>query len=87
MDQGLKETEWWWIDYLENEFDPSLEKDLLLLLEHSPEDRESFENFRILKQWVKESDPVCEAEVESRLDRLRRNVMAAIEERGIEASP
>lgn len=78
MDDSLKETEWWWIDFLENEFDPLLEKDLELLLEHSAEDRDSFENFRLVRQWVRESDPAKGVDVESRLPRMRAGIMKAV---------
>ena len=78
MEDGLKDSEWWWIDYLENELDAVLEKDLELLLHHSQEDRDSFENFRLLKQWIKESDPVGDWPVEARTDKMRASVMAAI---------
>ncbi len=79
------EEEWWWIDYLENEFEPGLEKDLQFLLENSEEDRESFENFRLLRHWVMESDPVSGWPLEDRLRRVHKNVMTAIEQ--IELEP
>lgn len=75
-----KETEWWWIDYLENELEPGLEKDLELLLEHSQEDRDSFENFRLLRQWVRESDPIASWPLEDRMTRMRAGVMKAIQD-------
>ena len=80
MEDSNKETEWWWIDYLEDELDPGLEGDLQLLLDHSQEDRDSFENFRLLKQWIRESDPVANWPIEERLKRTRAKVMAAIGE-------
>lgn len=73
------ESEWWWIDYLENELDPALDNDLQTLLENCEQDRTSFEHFRLLKQWVKESDPVGEWPIEERLIRMRKNVMDAIQ--------
>ena len=74
-------TEWWWIDYLEDEMDQGLEKDLELLLHHSQEDRESFERFRILREWLRSADPVAHWPLEEgRLARMRQNVMAAISE-------
>jgi hypothetical protein len=80
----MEDIEWWWIDYLENELDSVLENDLLTLLQHSQEDRESFENFRLLKQWVRESDPVGSWPLEERTHRMRANVMAAIADLEIE---
>ncbi|MBX3022826.1 MAG: hypothetical protein KF799_14220 [Bdellovibrionales bacterium] len=81
MEDSLKDTEWWWwIDYLENEFDPTLDKDLELLLEHSAEDRDSFENFRLLKQWVKESDPASGVDSDQCLMRMRSHIMSAIDQ-------
>jgi hypothetical protein len=80
MDDGkTKETEWWWIDYLESELEQGLEKDLELLLEHSQEDRDSFENFRLLRQWVRESDPIANWPLEDRMTRMRAGVMKAIQ--------
>ncbi len=96
MDDSLKETEWWWIDFLENEFDPLLEKDLELLLEHSAEDRDSFENFRLVRQWVRESDPARQVDIENRLPGMRAKIMKAVmasepipkeKERSWDASP
>lgn len=78
---------WWWIDYLEDEIGPSLEKDMELLLHHSTEDRDAFENFRLLKSWLKESDPARDHDVESRLPRLRRRIMNAIEEAHADSPP
>lgn len=80
MEETNKDTEWWWIDYLENELDSALETDLEMLLEHSQEDRDSFENFRLLKQWVRESDPVAHWPIKERLKRVRSKVMMAIED-------
>ncbi len=57
MTDDLKENEWWWIDYLEDEFDPSLNQDLEKLLGCSQEDRDVFESFRALRQWLRRSDP------------------------------
>lgn len=81
MNDLRRESEWWWIDYLEDELDPSLEQDLQLLLDHSQDDRDSFENFRLLKQWVRESDPAPSdaAAFDRALDRLRAGVRYAIE--------
>jgi hypothetical protein len=87
MDVTQKETEWWWIDYLENELDSSLEADLEMLLQHSQEDRDSFENFRLLKQWVRESDPVLNWPIEARLERARAKIMNAIEDVRQEKAP
>ena len=80
----MEDSEWWWIDYLENELDPGLENDLQTLLQNSQEDRDSFENFRLLKQWVGESDPVGDWPITERLRRVRANVMAAIADVEIE---
>lgn len=78
MEDSIKDTEWWWIDYLENEMDPTLEKDLEMLLENSQEDRDSFENFRLLREWVNESDPARDLDIDARLDRLRAKVMQTV---------
>ena len=83
---GLSD-DWWWIDFLEDELDPMLDNDLVMLLEHSGEDRESFESFRLLKQWLKESDPIEGWPIEARLKRMRDNIMLAIEETPAEVRP
>lgn len=75
-----RDTEWWWIDYLENEMEVGLEKDLQLLLQHSQEDRDSFERFRILKEWLRDSDSVKGWPIEDRLVRVHKGVMQAIEQ-------
>lgn len=70
------ENDWWWIDYLENEFDPCVEKDLELLLQHSESDRDCFENFRLLRQWLSESDEAKEFPIEEQqIERLRSRIM------------
>ena len=79
-DDSEKATEWWWVDYLENEMDLGSEKDLQLLLEHSQEDRDSFEQIRLLREWLRDSDPVREWPMEARLTRIRANVMQTIEQ-------
>lgn len=79
MDVISSEEEWWWIDFLENELDPMLDKDLQTLLEHSGEDARTFESFRLLKQWLSESDPVKDWPVEDRLARMRSRVMSVVE--------
>ena len=71
-------TEWWWIDYLENEMELHMERDLELLLQHSAEDRAAFEHFRVLREWLRGSDPVGNWPVEERVKRVEANVMEAI---------
>ena len=70
---------WYWIDYLENEMDPGLERDLQQLLECSQEDRDIFENFRLLKEWLVGSDPIGDWPLDSRLRSVRREVMSAVD--------
>jgi hypothetical protein len=69
---------WWWIDYLENELDPGLEKDMEQLLQHSEEDRDSFERFRLLREWLRGSDPIKDWPVEERLTRMHCKVMREV---------
>ena len=87
MDELEKESEWWWIDYLEDEFPKELEEDLERLLQNSAEDRDRFEKFRLLKQWVKGSDLVTEveSELEKRLPALRQKIMAEVTKAEVEA--
>ena len=79
MSDEVGTTEWWWIEYLENEMDPGIEKDLELLLQHSEEDRTSFEHIRLLREWLGTCDPVRDWPLDDRLTRMRRKVMGAIE--------
>jgi len=72
-------TEWWWVEYLENEMDPAVEKDLELLLQHSEEDRTSFEHIRLVREWLGSCDPVKDWPLEDRIAKVRRTVMRAIE--------
>lgn len=87
MDVSHSEDEWWWIDFLENELDPMLDKDLQTLLDHSASDRDTFESFRLLKYWLKDSDPIEGWPIEARLERIRKNVMKAVNETPKTAAP
>ncbi len=77
-------TDWWWIDYLENEMDLGLEKDLELLLQCSQEDRDSFEQFRLVREWVRAAEPaVSSAKFDESLKRMRQGVMHALDKLGV----
>ena len=78
MIETSESVDWWWIDYLENEMDQALEKDLELLLECSQEDRDSFEHFRLLTEWLRDSDPAKEFPIEEKLHPMRKRVMSMI---------
>lgn len=54
------ESNWWWIDFMEGELDPSTHPDIEFLLEKSPEDREEYESWRLLRTWIKEVDVTSE---------------------------
>ena len=71
--------EWWWIDYLEDELTPELDRDLRFLLEQSADDRQSFESFRLLREWLRASDPVAKMPLEASSRAIRSRVMRAIE--------
>lgn len=62
--------DWWWIDYIEGELDPTTHPDVEFLLEKSKADREEFESWRQLKAWVKEVDPVKKGKPEWSADEL-----------------
>lgn len=79
--------EWWWIDYLENELNHSMEADVLTLLENSETDRTHFEQCRLLKQWVRESDPVAAWPLDDRISRVHQNIMASVADLEIEPVP
>lgn len=79
-DDSNLDSEWWWIDYLEDEMDPKLESDLRTLLQHSQEDRDSFERFRLLRAWLRDSDPIGEWPLDERIARLHGKVMSFIEQ-------
>lgn len=74
-----KESEWWWIDYLEDEFDESINTDLERLLHCSSEDRDLFEAFRTLRSWIKRSDPIEAGDLTlTESSRTREAVMSII---------
>lgn len=76
--ESQKETDWWWVDYLENEMDPSLEKDLEELLKCSASDRAAFDKISLVRRWLSESDPAKGLPVEAAAKRVRRKVMAVL---------
>ncbi len=78
-DGTLAAEDWWWIDYLENEMDPSLELELQGLLASSQEDRDAFEGYRIIREWLKSSDPAVGLPIEARAKDVRQNVMQVID--------
>jgi hypothetical protein len=78
----MKETDWWWIDYMEDELDPTTEPDLAYLLENSQTDRDEFESWRLLKSWVKEVDPAKSKEElwsADQLSELKKKTLKALE--------
>ena len=77
-DNDAEPTDWWWIDYLEDEMSPSLEHDLQSLLQHSDEDRNTFERFRLLREWLRGSDPIHQWPLEARVVRMHQKVMQEI---------
>lgn len=80
MGEEEKETDWWWIDYLEGEMDAQIEADLLVLLDHSEKDREAFDNFRLIREWVRDSDPARTLEWSAvELNHGRRRIMSQIQ--------
>lgn len=81
----MKATEadgdWWWIDFLENDLDPSTLPDIEYLLTHSESDQAEFERWRSLRQWVRESDPVSrnkELWSASELSAQKNKIMSAV---------
>lgn len=79
----MKEENWWWIDYMEGELDPTTHPDIEFLLEKSPADREEFESWRTLKSWVREVDPIKEAQwSESDLSNLKEKILKAADLEG-----
>ena len=68
----------WWVEYLENEVDPSLKQDMEKLLEKSGRDRGSVETLAALRQWVAESDPAEELWREDKIKPLQGKILAAI---------
>lgn len=70
------EGEWWWLEELEEKPQPP-----------RPWKTDSLEKFRLLKQWVRDCDPVGGWPLESRLERVRKNVMQAITEDAEKVQP
>lgn len=48
----------WWIEFMEDEVEPSLRQDMEKILVESSADQVSLENMARLRLWTKESDPV-----------------------------
>lgn len=80
----MKDENWWWIDYIEGELDPTTHPDIEFLLEKSLDDREEFESWRLLKTWIKEVDPVGKEEKWSQAEllKLKENTLKKIELEG-----
>lgn len=77
----MKNEDWWWIDYIEGELEPTTLPDVEFLLDKSKSDREEHETWRLLKSWVKEVDPIGKKEVWSKEDlkRLRGETLKALD--------
>ncbi len=69
----------WWVEYLENEVDPSLKQDMEKLLKSSGKDRSSVETLAALRQWVADSDPVEDLWRENKMKSLQDRILNAID--------
>lgn len=72
----------WWLEYLEGEFEPSMQKDLQLLLENSPFDRKRLRQLESARRLIKDADEVALPEDGRVYSRLHDRIMACIEEIG-----
>jgi len=76
-----EDTDWWWIDYMEGELEPTTLPDIEFLLEKSPADRQNFESWQLLKSWVKEVDEASPSEClwsEAELSQLKLKTMSSL---------
>lgn len=76
----MKNDDWWWIDYIEGELEPTTVPDVEFLLDKSKSDREEHETWCLLKSWVKEVDPIGKKEIWSKSDlaELKDEVMKGL---------
>ncbi len=81
MSDSNPESNWWWVDYMEGELDPTTHPDIEFLLEKSADDREEFESWRTLRAWVKDVDPAQNKELWSsaELNVLKDDILKSIE--------
>ena len=56
-----------WIEYLEDELDPSLKDDFTMLLANSKEDEKTFNDLKRLRSSVKRADPYKKSEFNQKL--------------------
>lgn len=72
----------WWIEFMEDEVEPSLRLGMEKMLRESNEDHNRLENMARLRQWIKESDPsedLWRSEVnKNRLNSLQEKIMSKI---------
>lgn len=71
-DDKAPEGEWWWLD--------EIEENTSAAENPRPWKTESLEKFRLLKNWIRECDPVDKWPVEARIERVRKRVMDVIED-------
>lgn len=84
-----EDTDWWWIDYMEGELDPTTLPDVEFLLEKSSSDRKNFESWQLLKSWVKEVDessPAGELWSDSELSELKAKTLRAVHPSKVQSS-
>jgi hypothetical protein len=68
----------WWVEFLENEIEPSLRQDMEKLLRKSRRHQASLESLAQLRQWVEDSDPVEDLWDEEKVRKAQAKLLKAI---------
>jgi hypothetical protein len=71
-------SEDWWIEFLESELDPNLQKDMEILLANSAGDGRTLEELALTREFVKAMDDIILPEDGRYYDRLHSKVMEAV---------
>lgn len=69
----------WWVEFLENEIEPSLRQDMEKLLRKSKRHQASLESLAHLRQWVEDSDPVADLWDEDKMKKAQAKLMKVID--------
>jgi hypothetical protein len=85
MNKKDQESEWYWVDFMEDDIDESLKEDLSLILEHSKAKKDILTDFRAIREIVAASDLQVD-ENPGRFSRIQNNVMSRIQQLDMEPS-
>jgi hypothetical protein len=71
-------SEDWWVEFMESELDPNLQRDMEILLSNSPGDGRTLEELVFTREFVKAMDDVALPEDGRYYDKLHSKVMDAV---------